>query len=583
LRALSAEDGKTLWERPCGKWGPGAKPDLFVIGDTAYVHGSKEMNVAGFDVRTGAEKRRFSSRDALHQRHHHRCYRNKATERFILTGRQGIEFIDLEREKSLRHNWVRGVCRYGILPCNGLLYVPPHACNCYIEDKINGLNALAPGGEEDPRLTEEAALRGPAFGSVPEGVEAAVDDWPTFRADIGRSGGTLSAAGAEMDTLWSAPVGKRPTACTVAAGKVFVASQAEHRVAAFDAGDGRWLWDRTVGAPVDSPPTCYRGLLLFGAHDGNLYCLRAEDGKLVWRRRVARGERRVVAFGRVESSWPAHGTVLVVNGVAYAAAGRSTHLDGGIRICALEPRTGRLLKERMLSSARDATGKRTMGILDVLTSDGNSVFMRHLAFKSAKASDALASDAAGRSWRAQKKSNSAGAGRVVSTSTLLDDTWFSRVGWTVTGMDFGWHDLAVFNDQVACGVKAAKRRGLGKGHYGQTPGDGYTLTGCPRADRDAKKWSVRVAIRAIAMALTRDILFVAGTPDARCPEDPWAALDGRKGGVLRAVSARTGEKLGERRLPAPPVYDGMAVANSRVYLVLSDGRVLCLGKVGTPP
>ena len=32
----------------------------------------------------------------------------------------------------------------GSIPANGLLYVPPHACGCYIAAKLIGFNVLAP-------------------------------------------------------------------------------------------------------------------------------------------------------------------------------------------------------------------------------------------------------------------------------------------------------------------------------------------------------------------------------------------------------------------------------------------------------
>jgi outer membrane protein assembly factor BamB len=53
---------------------------------------------------------------------------------------------------------------------------------------------------------------------------------------------------------------------------------------------------------VDSPPTIYKGLALFGSADGYFYCLRLADGALVWRFRAAPLDRRTVAFGQVESS-----------------------------------------------------------------------------------------------------------------------------------------------------------------------------------------------------------------------------------------------------------------------------------------
>ena len=51
--------------------------------------------------------------------------------------------------------------------------------------------------------------------------------------------------------------------------------------------------------------------------------------------------------------------------------------------------------------------------------------------------------------------------------------------------------------------------------------------------------------------------------------------EGRKGGVLWIASAATGEKLAEYKFDAAPVWDGMAVADGRLYMSLADGRVVC--------
>ncbi len=62
-----------------------------------------------------------------------------------------------------------------------------------------------------------------------------------------------------------------------------------------------------------------------------------------------------------------------------------------------------------------------------------------------------------------------------------------------------------------------------------------------------------------------------------------------RGGRLLTFSAADGKKLGEAKLPAPPVWDGMAAAYGRLYVSLADGRIVCLGnrasrvKVPKPP
>jgi hypothetical protein len=78
------------------------------------------------------------------------------------------------------------------------------------------------------------------------------------------------------------------------------------------------------------------------------------------------------------------------------------------------------------------------------------------------------------------------------------------------------------------------------------------------------------------MALAGDVLFVAGPPDLVDPDDPMASFEGRKGGVLRAISASDGKLLAERHLAAPPVFDGLIAAGGCLFSSTTDGRLVCL-------
>ena len=131
--------------------------------------------------------------------HHHRCYRNKATSRYILASRRGTEFVDLEEGKHTVHNWVRGTCHVGMMPANGLQYAPPHPCQCYIDEKLNGMNALAPARDEAAR--ERGADAEPSAAPAARArITAKTDsvrhplmlqpseDWPAFRHDSMRTG-----------------------------------------------------------------------------------------------------------------------------------------------------------------------------------------------------------------------------------------------------------------------------------------------------------------------------------------------------------------------------------------------------------
>ena len=81
------------------------------------------VSLLGLDLRTGKVKREHPVKGML-VGHHHRCYRNKATERFYLAGEEGIEYIDFRSGELDVHHWLRGACSYGIMPANGLIYLP---------------------------------------------------------------------------------------------------------------------------------------------------------------------------------------------------------------------------------------------------------------------------------------------------------------------------------------------------------------------------------------------------------------------------------------------------------------------------
>ena len=83
-------------------------------------------------------------------------------------------------------------------------------------------------------------------------------------------------------------------------------------------------------------------------------------------------------------------------------------------------------------------------------------------------------------------------------------------------------------------------------------------------------------IRATALVATPRLLFVAGPPDVLDKDDPLGAFEGRKGGLLWVFEAGSGRKRGEYRLDSPPVFNGMAAANGRLYVTTVSGKVICM-------
>lgn len=588
LAAFDAPSGKKLWEQPKKyiqhlwyEW-----KDVFVVDrlvwtwsaeldeallDEGARAGKKQRaifphSLNGYDLHSGKMEKSVPLGSVFAANHHHRCYRNKATENFVLTSRRGSEFIDLAGGPHTIHNWVRGTCHVGMMPANGLQYAPPHPCQCYIEEKINGMNALA-AESKTRKVTpiDDAArlVRGDAFSKTPDGPAASPADWPAFRHDGQRSGSCRAAVPDDAKPDWKIDLGTRPSPPIVVGDRLFVATADRHQVVCLDARDGRALWQFTAGSRIDSPPTYDRGRLLFGSNDGWVYCVRAEDGRLVWKFHAALDDRRMAAHGHLESAWPVAGSVLVQNDVAYFAAGRSSHLDGGIRLYALDAAMGRMLHSRTLEGPYYSTEnvkvnfELPMGALaDVLTGDRKSVFLRDYAF------DAELNSVKGRP-------------DMTPRAGFLDDNYFKRTPWLMAGE---YARLIVHDSKNACYVRMFDSlRGLDPSVYFTPGAKGYLLF-AKNATGKKNAWQQRVPVRIRAMAMTETRLYAAGPPDVVDPADPLGAFEGRKGGVFYAIDVATGERIAEHSLDSPPVFNGAAAAGSRLFFALENGTVMCFGR-----
>jgi hypothetical protein len=282
----------------------------------------------------------------------------------------------------------------------------------------------------------------------------------------------------------------------------------------------------------------------------------------------------------------------------YAVAGRSTYLDGGMTLYRVDAVTGEQLS---------ATSVAAPGLPDILSSDGESVFLRHLRFDLAGA--AQTSDVP----------------HLYSPAGFLDDSWWHRTYWIVgTGMRSGWGSWPISGNLVPSGRllvqdgstvygfgrlnqyhRDGSHVGLGKTRYylyasteaerRKSAGTAKRRTGSQAAlgGDQPSRWSVQLPLLARGMVLAGGTIFVAGPPDvfAYAPDDtadPYhiasiealraqqAALDGDRGGLLLSVSASDGRTLAETELPSPPAWDGMAAADGCLFLAIGDGRLLCL-------
>jgi len=457
LTAVSVEDGKLLWEGYHPPSGYRSPEDLLVVDGLVWTgettSGRATGKFTGRDPKTGKVKREFLP-DVDVYWFHHRCYRGKATDNFLLMSRTGVEFVDIRKRSWNPNHWVRGACGYGVMPANGLLYSPQNPCACYLETRMTGFNALAPAAKR-PRVSDTAGKdvrleKGPAFGKVSKSNSKS-EDWPTYRHDAARSGRASTTIPAKLKKAWRAEIPGKLTSPVIAGGRVFVASVDTHTVHSLDASSGKRLWSFQAGGRVDSPPTIHQGQVLFGSADGWVYALHASDGVLAWRFRAATTDQRVMANGQIESVWPLHGSVLVREGVLYCVSGRSMFLDGGLRFWRLSPSTGAVLSCTVLDEKEQETGKdlheyvswlnMPTGLPDVLSSSGPLVYMRGQAFGldgkrlPLKPFPRGANADAG----APEPVQTAKYSHLFSPTGFLDDAWWHRSYWMYGSMFVsGW-------------------------------------------------------------------------------------------------------------------------------------------------
>jgi outer membrane protein assembly factor BamB len=595
--AFSAETGEKLWTVPCHE-SFNAPVDIFVArgqvwsGQVAWTAQPGITEV--YDLKTGKVVAKRPPDSEFGRFGHHRCYRAKATVNYVLHSRRGIEFVDMSSDQLLVDRWTRGTCQYGILPCNGMIYAPPHACACYVTHQLNGFNALVAKAESGRRKAEEGLRKGPAYEHPLSALRSPPSEpWPMYRKDVARSGVTEVAISPELVHDWSRRLGGRLTAPVVADGKVFLARTETHTVYALNTTDGQPVWHYSAGAPVDSPPTFFRGRVYFGSADGWVYCLRGADGELAWRRRAAPQSRQIVSCDRLQSTWPVRGSVLVHQAdgappTAYGVAGRSTYIDGGMVLFGLDAVSGERLVQKRLnypSPELAAMSKETrpdtyrVNVLpDLLSTDDTHLFMRNQAF---------ALDGTPTKQKIPHLFSSAG---------YLDDSWWHRTYW-----QYGTEMLSGYGSWINAGNSRISGRilvqkgdrifGFGRKTYRKTGSHVgldaehhlFSARIPPQQDFEQKRkgtapagdskveydWSVELPFFVRAMVLAGDQLVVAGPTSindlhAEQPEgDVW----------LWVVSADTGKKLAAYRLSAVPVFDSFAVSDG-LLLTTVDGQVM---------
>ena len=183
-------------------------------------------------------------------------------------------------------------------------------------------------------------------------------DWPQWRYDASRAAASPAELPAELHLLWVSQYSPRKMVWDdplnqdlmpydkvfepVVMGKtMFIGFNDTDRLVALDTETGEEKWCFYVDGPVRLPPVAWKGKVLFASDDGHLYCLNAQDGKLVWKHRGGPSERTVIGNERLISTWPARGGPVIMDDTVYFAASIWPFM--GTFIYALDAATGKVI------------------------------------------------------------------------------------------------------------------------------------------------------------------------------------------------------------------------------------------------
>jgi len=620
IHVVSAADGEHRWSKdyPPGMNHARQARAMFLDDDLWILHGGKvntserdklqrqPVEISALDPLTG--KTRLTHPAGLTH-----CFPPVCTPKFMFAGE--LDMTNLQSGDVIANRITKANCsrENGWVPANGLVYTTPKHCTCW--PMLRGFVAMAPAKDEvsqaklPPDEIDFVLEKGPARPD-PDAANPQPNDWPLYRHDRWRSAGSASPGPTQLGERWRIqfsgavesaaknpgpilydwqdnPVVKGPlSAPTIAGGTAFVTRPNAHELIAIDTSTGEVRWRFTANGRLDTPPAIHRGLCLFGSAAGWVYALRADSGELVWRLRAAPTDERIVAYGEVESPWPVPGAVLVMDDVAYFAAGRQPLADGGILVFAVDPLTGQRHWVTRIDSVPQKGFYENSGLefdpFDILHAEGEGLAMsRWILSPDGKE---ISVD----KWNAFAKLNT-GAGEV----------WIPRGAWTygarhqhrfrgeaprrpliafrddniyssldgstrVFRRDFDLDKGEEFNSKWITGWQAAQEGNKGgKPYRNYRIAEGATWTNDPFADPDAAAQDpppgTQLQNRIHAMALAGDKLYAVHQ-------------DGR----LKVISTSNGRVIDETHVP-PPAWDGLAVAENRLYLTTQNGELVCLG------
>ena len=469
----------------------------------------------------------------------------------------GTTRIDLGAAAARHIAPMRPPCYEGVIISGGLLHWGPWKCRCQLS--LYGNICLAPAGDFDyrPGTDRSRLIQGHGNPTTVEEFDVQPNDWPTYQADNNRASTTEVAVPQEISKQWTVEptVAGMPTAPVVAGGMVFVGDESGV-VQALDAADGKPRWKGYTGGAIFFPPAIWEGRVYVGSADGHVYAFEAATGRPLWKFRAAPAHRWIPVLGKLSSTWPVAGGVVVDEGIVYAAAGIA-HYDG-THVYALDAITGEVKWYNDTSGTLSPAAKNGVSLQGSLFLQGDQ-----LCFSGGNACDLASYDLE------TGKCTSTIDDRVGSSFRTVFYPYYPEFGQYVS-LNHRFADGKTLNYSVDYSGAVHSTLAL----FGPLPrnvnGLGPNWRILPRRGQPAIKtptvWEHRQRARYNSFVVAPNSLLAAGQTETA----------GETESFLSAVNIEDGTEIWRKQLPAPAVKGGTAIdPKARVFVSLQDGRVMC--------
>lgn len=601
LRCLDLKDGKQLWTAPAaGDWNGQTGGALLTLEKYVYAVGNWSSLIIAFDRETGKELWRYTNLPPKGCGSYYQVLGNRVYA--ISLGRElkgdsdlvvttldsatgAVEskdvgpkarcigymcapivhragdyifygfctWLDLETVKVSGPYFAHPSCFFGTYLANGMIYNFPSRKF----GPLQGISAVAPADIAFDHEPGGQVFK--KYAEAPANGEATKDtDWVMYRGTATRANSTKAAPGDKLAKLWEVSLGigtntfgqtcsirSGLTQAVSAYGLAIVADMEGQRIVALDAQTGSQKWVFPVGCRVEFSPSLHKGLCLFAAKDGYVYCLNAKTGALCWKRLITSRERLIGGQDKLEALWPVTSDVLIQDGVGVACAGLNSGLMGGLRAIGIRPETGALVWGQCYTNGG-------IGSIYVGTGNENQALMYGRGVIDVRTGN-----------RPEKPLN---PGRCLSFNNPMDDYLAGGVSVPRNGEDRQGVVLAngivegktiAFDESLSVGYMCAIAREKWE--------NGWMIFFAKSKPGKENLWEVKDDLIVDDIVVAPNVVYAVGHHYATTNSPELRVLSRDKGATLASYRLNT----------VFPAWDGMSVAGDKLFISTGEGKLIC--------